>query len=135
MHSPPFQQTETLKNLFVLYFSIIKQPKRSPLLPAALEGISKFVHLVNIEFFRDLLIVLKGIITGDIEEDDEDGHMMRIDVVGNGADVRLRLLAIVTAFDLLSGQGEPALHPLTIQFMHLKSTLISFLQAKPSTST
>jgi nucleolar complex protein 3 len=70
---------------------------------------------VNIEFFRDLLIVLKSIVIGDVEEDEEDDQI-RIDVVGNGADVRLRLLAIVTAFDLLSGQGKPALDLQLIQF-------------------
>jgi nucleolar complex protein 3 len=90
----------------VLYFSIIKQPQRGPLLPAALEGISKFAHLVNIEFFRDLLAVLKRIVMGDVEEDDDEEIAIGLDIVGNGAEVRLRLLAIVTAFDLLSGQGE-----------------------------
>ncbi len=87
----------------MLYFSIIKQPHPGPLLPAALEGISKFAHLVNIEFFRDLLLVLKRIVMGDVEEDDDED--VALDIVGNGAEVRLRLLAIVTAFDLLSGQG------------------------------
>jgi nucleolar complex protein 3 len=100
------QQTETLKNLFVLYFSILKQPKRSPLLPAAMEGIAKFAHLVNIEFFRDLLKVLKNIIKGDGSMDDEDEEdFAGPDVVGKGIETRLRMLAIVTAFELLSGQG------------------------------
>lgn len=73
------------------------------MLPAAMEGIAKFAHLVNIEFFRDLLAVLKKIVRGEVEEDDdEDG---RPDVVGRGYEVRLRMLGIVTAFELLSGQG------------------------------
>ncbi|KAK4685523.1 nucleolar complex protein 3, partial [Tremellales sp. Uapishka_1] len=95
-------QTETLKNLFVLYFSILKNPVRSPLLPAALEGISRFAHLVNIDFFRDLLNVLKKIIADQYETEDDDVS----DPVGMGLRVRIRLLGIVTAFDLLSGQGE-----------------------------
>lgn len=103
------QQTETLKNLFVLYFSILKQVKRSPLLPAALEGLSKFAHLVNIEFFRDLLAVLKGIMAGAGEEELDDNGMAVV-IVGNGEEVRLRMLGIVTAFELLSGQGEYASH-------------------------
>lgn len=98
----PLQQTETLKNLFVLYFSILKQPKRSPMLPAAMEGIAKFAHLVNIEFFRDLLAVLKRIVRGEVEDDDDENAP---DVVGRGYEVRLRMLGIVTAFELLSGQG------------------------------
>ncbi|KAL1412366.1 hypothetical protein Q8F55_000110 [Vanrija albida] len=94
-------QTETLKNLFVLYFSILKFPGRSPLLPAGLEGISHFAHLINIDFFRDLLQVLRKIIA-DTQESEED----ELDTVGSHKRVRVRMLGIVTAFDLLSGQGE-----------------------------
>jgi nucleolar complex protein 3 len=96
-----------LKNLFVLYFSILKHPVRSPLLPAALEGISRFAHLVNIDFFRDLLKVLRRVIADQFEDDDtEEQAEIASDPVGAGLRVRIRLLGIVTAFDLLSGQGE-----------------------------
>ena len=72
-----------------------------------MEGIAKFAHLVNIEFFRDLLKVLKNIIKGDGSMDDEDEEeFVGPDVVGKGIETRLRMLAIVTAFELLSGQGE-----------------------------
>ena len=97
----PVQQTETLKNLFVLYFSILKSPMRSPLLAAALEGISRFAHLVNIDFFRDLLAVLRKVIADQFQDEDDAGG----DPVGAGQRIRIRLLGIVTAFDLLSGQG------------------------------
>lgn len=71
-----------------------------------MEGIAKFAHLVNIEFFRDLLKVLKNIIKGDGSMDDEDEEdFAGPDVVGKGIETRLRMLAIVTAFELLSGQG------------------------------
>ncbi|KAJ9111503.1 hypothetical protein QFC22_006530 [Naganishia vaughanmartiniae] len=116
-------QTETLKNLFVLYFSILKQPKRSPMLPAAMEGIAKFAHLVNIEFFRDLLLVLKRIIRGEVEED-EDEELNRPDAVGRGYEVRLRMLGIVTAFELLSGQGEALNLDLNDFVVHLYNLLI-----------
>ena len=100
------QQTETLKNLFVLYFSILKHPGRTPLLSPALEGISQFAHHINIDLFRDLLAVLRKIII-----DDESPHMTETEGTSDDTDdpsqrVRLRLLAIVTSFDLLSGQGE-----------------------------
>ncbi len=95
------QQTETLKNLFVLYFSILKQG-RSLLLPPALEGIAHFAHLINLDFFRDLLGLLRRIVTEDGDDSDETGV---------GERVRIRLLAIVTAFNLLSGQGEPKYQP------------------------
>ncbi|KIK59884.1 hypothetical protein GYMLUDRAFT_97587 [Collybiopsis luxurians FD-317 M1] len=87
--------TETLKLLFVLYFGILKNPEPSPLLPAALEGIIKYAHLVNVDFFRDLMKVLRGLITPEAENETGDATM-----------VRHRLFCIVTAFELLSGQGE-----------------------------
>lgn len=86
----------------MLYFLILKNPTRSPLLPAALEGLARFAHLVNIDFFRDLLLVLKKIIKDETDDDDEDEVY---DVAVTGRRVRLRLLGIVTAFELLSGQG------------------------------
>jgi len=103
--SSPLQHTETLKLLFVLYFSILKTPSRTRLLSAALHGVSKFSHLVNIDFFKDLLAVLKDIIMkagaeGSVEEDEEvESHV--------NADERLRLQlhCIVTAYELLTGQG------------------------------
>ncbi|KAF8628318.1 hypothetical protein AX15_003865 [Amanita polypyramis BW_CC] len=95
------RQTETLKLLFALYFRILKNPTPTPLLPAALHGISKFAHLVNVDFFRDLMAVLKNLISSDSHEDavisDESSAIERL---------QLRLLCIVTAFELLSGQGE-----------------------------
>lgn len=93
--------TETLKLLFALYFRIVKLDYRSPLLPAALEGLARFAHLVNVDFFRDLLEVLKGIIKRANDEEDEaieEGFSRR-------NDQREKLLCIVTAFELLQGQG------------------------------
>ena len=106
-------QTETLKNLFVLYFSILKFPGRSPLLPTALEGITQFAHHINVDFFRDLLSVLRRIIfdqaettTRTIDENAGEPEDALVDAVGASTRTRTRLLAIVTAFELLSGQGE-----------------------------
>lgn len=93
--------TETLKLLFALYFRIVKLDYRTPLLPAALEGLARFSHLVNVDFFRDLLEVLKGIIkrsNDEEEEAEEEGFARR-------NDQREKLLCIVTAFELLQGQG------------------------------
>ena len=90
----------------MLYFSILKHPVRSPLLPCALEGISHFAHLINLDFFRDLLAVLRQIITDEINDDIEEQAEIGNDPVGASPRLRLRLLAILTAFDLLSGQGD-----------------------------
>ncbi|GAA5929972.1 Noc3p [Sporobolomyces koalae] len=100
--------TETLKLLFALYFRIVKLDYRSPLLPTALEGLARFAHLVNIDFFRDLLEVLKGIIKRGVEdfaEDDEEEETGTA-LSSTRNDTRERLLCIVTAFELLQGQGE-----------------------------
>ncbi|KAJ3733037.1 nucleolar complex-associated protein-domain-containing protein [Lentinula guzmanii] len=92
--------TETLKLLFVLYFGILKNPNPTPLLPAALEGIIKYAHLVNIDFFQDLMKVLRGLILSHSNDQREEANS---EVV---ITIRHRLLFIVTAFELLSGQGE-----------------------------
>ncbi|KAH7889728.1 nucleolar complex-associated protein-domain-containing protein [Phlebopus sp. FC_14] len=96
--------TETLKLLFVLYFRILKNPRPTPLLPAALRGISKFAHLVNVDFFKDLMQVLKNLITRESAEDDPDDRESRS--LDYTTDIQHRLSCIVTAFELLSGQGE-----------------------------
>ena len=98
------QQTETLKLLFVLYFRILKNDKPTPLLPAALQGISRFAHLVNIDFFKDLMLVLKELTSREASQGADDDvadweHQSHIQ------DVQHQLLCIVTAFELLSGQG------------------------------
>ena len=114
------QQTETLKLLFVLYFSILKSPAvSSSLLGSALEGLAMFAHRINVDFFRDLLAVLREHVARaravslrrnqPVENEHDD------DEAGNGslksaaaADRRIRdsLLCLVTAFELLDGQGE-----------------------------
>jgi nucleolar complex protein 3 len=89
-----------LKLLFALYFRILKDPTPSPLLPAALYGISKYAHLVNVDFFKDLMSVLRNVVSPDSH--DNDGVYNEGDATER---LYLRLLGIVTAFELLSGQG------------------------------
>ncbi|KAF7304855.1 Nucleolar complex-associated protein 3 [Mycena kentingensis (nom. inval.)] len=102
--------TETLKLLFVLYFRIIKNTSPTPLLPAALQGISKYAHLVNVDFFKDLLKVLKELVVRQFDEDDDH--------------VQHRLQCIVTAFELLSGQGEALNIDLTDFIAHLYALIL-----------
>jgi nucleolar complex protein 3 len=98
----------------VLYFSVLKHPGRTPLLPTALEGITQFAHFINVDFFRDLLAVLRRIIfdhpesstTAPDDEEQPEEDPAALDPVGASVRTRTRLLAIVTAFELLSGQGE-----------------------------
>ncbi|KAK6606467.1 nucleolar complex-associated protein [Botrytis cinerea] len=97
-------QSETLKLVFVTYFRILKV--RSPsLMGAVLEGLARYAHLINQDFFGDLLEALKDLIghaeTGDdleeTEAEDEDSETSR-------NLTRESLLCIITAFALLEGQ-------------------------------
>ncbi|KAJ4264815.1 hypothetical protein NW762_005058 [Fusarium torreyae] len=103
-------QSETLKIVFATYFRILKL--RMPhLMGAVLEGLAKYAHLINQDFFGDLLEALKDLIRhseedaengpageeGDEEEEDDDDIPVR-------NLTREALLCTVTAFALLAGQ-------------------------------
>ncbi|XP_038554077.1 nucleolar complex protein 3 homolog isoform X2 [Micropterus salmoides] len=80
--------TETLNIVFLVYFRILKKAQKSLLLPAVLEGLANFAHLINLEFFDDLLNVLQNLIqSGDLTN-------------------RESLHCIQTVFTILSGQGD-----------------------------
>lgn len=98
-------QSETLKLVFVTYFRILKL--RSPnLMGAVLEGLARYAHLINQDFFGDLLEALKDLIghaeTGDDVEDGEEEHEEDEEKTRNLT--REALLCIITAFALLEGQ-------------------------------
>ncbi|XP_059114498.1 nucleolar complex protein 3 homolog isoform X2 [Peromyscus eremicus] len=97
--------TETLNIVFVTYFRILKKAQRSPLLPAVLEGLAKFAHLINVEFFDDLLVVLHTLIeSGDLSYQES-------------------LHCVQTAFHILSGQGDVLnIDPMKF-YTHLYKTL------------
>lgn len=84
-------QGDTLKLVFTTYFRILKEGNRN-ILGAALEGLAKFTHLINVDFFGDLLEVLK--------------ELMQDQSAQNILSTRETLLCIVTAFTLLSEQGS-----------------------------
>ncbi|XP_007478842.1 nucleolar complex protein 3 homolog [Monodelphis domestica] len=97
--------TETLNIVFVTYFRILKKAQRSPLLPSVLEGLAKFAHLINVEFFDDLLVVLHTLI--------ESGELS----------YRECLHCVHTAFHILSGQGDVLnIDPMKF-YTHLYKTL------------
>ncbi|KAJ3148971.1 Nucleolar complex protein 3 [Irineochytrium annulatum] len=72
-------QTETLKQLFATYFRILKHADGTPLLPAVLEGLSRFAHLINMDFFADIIEVLKKI-TKEHYQKYLDGEAINIDL-------------------------------------------------------
>jgi nucleolar complex protein 3 len=98
-------QAETLKLVFVTYFRILKI--RSPnLMGAVLEGLARYAHLINQDFFGDLLEALKDLIghaeTGDDVEKEEEEEEEDAETTRNLT--REALLCIITAFALLEGQ-------------------------------
>lgn len=103
------RQGETLKAVFSLYFRILKE--RSPrLMGAVLEGLVKYAHMINQEFFGDLLESLKELIaerdsTYEAENGEEDGEEAERDPRDSA---RESLLCVITAFALLQGQDASA---------------------------
>jgi len=81
-------QAQTLKLVFVLYMNVLKLRAKN-LLGATLEGLAKFAHLVNAELYGDLLEVLRELL-----------------VTNEAHNTRQSLLCILTAFQLLKGQGH-----------------------------
>ena len=128
-------QSETLKMVFAAYFRILKQ--RIPhLMGAVLEGLAKYAHLINQNFFGDLLEALKDLIryTERGEEEKEEGYAELEDDNDETSAVRdtsrEALLCTVTAFALLAGQdahnARSGLH-LDLSFFttHLYRSLLS----------
>ncbi|KAI1426755.1 CBF/Mak21 family-domain-containing protein [Xylaria sp. FL1777] len=131
-------QSECLKAVFATYFRILKL--RTPhLMGAVLEGLAKFSHLINQQFFGDLLEALKDLIRHSdsdkntsedpeaaAETDDDDEEPTR-------NLTREALLCTATAFALLAGQdahnAKADLH-LDLSFFttHLWQTLLSISQ-------
>lgn len=98
-------QAETLKLVFVAYFRILKM--RSPhLMGAVLEGLARYAHLINQDFFGDILEALKDLIrhteAADGAEADEDAGA-EDSTTGRNL-TREALLCTITAFALLEGQ-------------------------------
>lgn len=80
--------TEILNVVFVIYFRILKKAQKSVLLSAVLEGLAHFAHLINLEFFDDLVSVLQRLV--------QSGNLSN----------RESLHCIQTVFTILSGQGD-----------------------------
>ena len=98
-------QAETLKLVFATYFRILKL--RSPnLMGPVLEGLAKYAHLINQDFFGDLLEALKDLI-GHADEAEEEENSDTEDIKADSTkrdSHREALLCTVTAFALLEGQ-------------------------------
>lgn len=92
-----------------MYFRILKA-KVPNLMGAALEGLAKYSHLINQDFFGDILEVLKDLVniaitTNDCDPEEEgDNDGVAPDKEAGRDATRESLLCIATAFTLLEGQ-------------------------------
>lgn len=80
--------TEITSIVFTIYFRILKQAPNSKVLSICLEGLAKFAHCINLEFYQDLVNVI-------------DGLMQHANL-----GYREQLHCIQTVFTILSGQGS-----------------------------
>ena len=100
-------QSETLKIVFIAYFRILKT-RSTVLMGAVLEGLAKYAHLINQDFFGDLLEALKDISAqaGGMNATQDDflssGPEGYAQLTRNAG--RSSLLCAITAFALLDGQ-------------------------------
>ncbi|CAH0385163.1 unnamed protein product [Bemisia tabaci] len=101
-------QLETTHLVFTILFRILKKVPNKDLLSAALQGLAKFAHCINLEYYQDIMKVLNDL----IEEEDE------------GLQNREQLLCVLTVFKILSGQGEALdIQPLKF-FSHLYASIL-----------
>lgn len=61
----------------------------------------RYAHLINLDFFGDLLVALKELITEAFEDEE-----IEIENASKRNATREALLCVITAFALLSGQGS-----------------------------
>lgn len=100
--------TEILKQLMNIYFWILKRDEKpTQLLTPLLEGLSKYAHLVNIEFFDDLLNVLYNLIDQEELNESQTCH------------------CLLTVFKILGGQGQVLNVDPTRYYTLMYSTLLS----------
>ncbi|RWS06914.1 nucleolar complex protein 3-like protein [Dinothrombium tinctorium] len=91
--------TEILNQIFYTYFRILKfnlanvddetiKAKFKLALTPVLEGLSKFAHLINIEFFDNIIAVLHGLMKEDLLDSHQSFHCLK------------------TVFIILTGEGS-----------------------------
>ncbi|KAJ3120181.1 Nucleolar complex protein 3 [Nowakowskiella sp. JEL0407] len=89
--------TETIKLVFVTYLRLLKNAQTTSLIPAVLEGLAKFAHLINVDLFSDLLSVLKQLSASQYERY-KSGQASLLEA-------RSSFHCIVAALRLMSTQG------------------------------
>ncbi|KAF3906261.1 hypothetical protein ABW20_dc0102555 [Dactylellina cionopaga] len=126
-------QSETLKTVFTTYFRILKE-KKVALMGATLEGLARFAHLINVEFFADILAALRELVEDaqrEVDEEEEEEDTTDKETAESTQRERnLRreaLLCIVSAFSLLADQANEAKGLVNIDLSFFTTYLYSVL--------
>ncbi|CAI9736204.1 complex 3 homolog [Octopus vulgaris] len=80
--------TRVIQHVFATYVRILKKSPDSALVTVVLEGLTKFAHFVNIDYFEDLFSTLKSMIASQ------------------SLTLQQTIQCTLTAFMILSGQGN-----------------------------
>lgn len=80
--------TEIVTIVFSIYFRILKHMPRSKLMSSVLQGLARFAHMINVDFFLDMLESFHSLLTSGVLASNRDA-----------------LLCVQTVFCVLSGQG------------------------------
>jgi nucleolar complex protein 3 len=117
-------QTETLKCLFQVYFKILKSVPKSALIPVVLQGLAKYVNLINVDFFDDLLRVLK-MIAKTHHNEYLQGQLL------NSTSPIIALHCIIAVFELMDSVGD-ALNVDLNEFYVVLYTQVHRLASRPT---
>ncbi|KCV70604.1 hypothetical protein H696_02962 [Fonticula alba] len=132
-------QTDTLSMVIQIYFRLIKQAAASGssvagpvgrVLPTVLEGLSAYAHLINIDFFQDLLVALRSVALASLPAATST-------VAGTGVSAnstispRNALHCVLAAFRLVSNHGLEALN---LDLKDFYSVLFRLLPLLPFTA-
>ncbi|KAK2584399.1 hypothetical protein KPH14_006781 [Odynerus spinipes] len=79
--------TEITSVVFTIYFRILKQSPNSKILSVCLEGLAKFAHCINLDFYQDIVTVIDRLM--------DEGNL----------GLREQLHCVQCVFTILSGQG------------------------------
>lgn len=107
--------TDITSLVFTIYFRILKEAPSSKILSACLEGLAKFAHCINLEFYQDIVNVLSALL--------DEGNLA----------LRERLNCIQTVFIILSGQGSALNIDPHRFYSHLYKNLLSINAGKTCT--
>ncbi|XP_044738304.1 nucleolar complex protein 3 homolog [Chrysoperla carnea] len=101
--------TEITQFVFTIYFRILKHYPKTKILSVTLEGLAKFAHCINIDFYTDLVNVINNL----LDDDESLGY-------------REQLHCVLTVITILSGQGDVLnIDPLRF-YAHLYKNLFEF---------